>query len=611
MAKTAYYAIFESHLRYGLVVWGGTSKANLQRVLVLQKRAVRILTGLGPRDSCREAFKEQKILTTESQQLLKEKNASLYLRRVDSHVSEETERSKQCFDELTLPKITKVVNDELIRAHMKTVAEMNGSGIVYMIEHQSTDDLSCMYKLYSRVPDGLKTMFNIISHYLRQQGQVLIRDEETNNNALIYVQNLLDLKDKIDFFLINSFSNDRLCKQTIAADFEHILNLNSKSPEYLSLFIDDKLKKTVKVMTDSDKAILLDKTMVLFRFLQDKDLFEQYYNKHLAKRLLLSKVINEENEKDVIVKFKAECGLQYTRKMEGMFRDMWMSTSVTNAFQKHVRDSDEPVHGVDLSVQVLTAVYWPTHQILLPCNVPIVPLTAFSAFKKFYLALHCGRKLTLLPHLGTAELEMYFVRPRCEGEEGEGWQAGITACGEIRSYTLQVSTYQMCILMLFNSRPQWNYQELQEETNICHKDLVRALQILIVGKPSQRVLIKQPNSRKIDHGDFFHVNKSFSSKTNRVRLPTYLIKYESESERQDTMKRINEDRNYEIEAAIIRIMKSRRVMEHENLVFELITMLTPRFVPTRENIKTRIEVLIEREYITRNSEDRRIYEYLA
>jgi cullin 3 len=32
----------------------------------------------------------------------------------------------------------------------------------------------------------------------------------------------------------------------IAADFEHFLNLNSKSPEYLSLFIDDKLKKGVK-----------------------------------------------------------------------------------------------------------------------------------------------------------------------------------------------------------------------------------------------------------------------------------------------------------------------------------------------------------------------------
>jgi len=32
----------------------------------------------------------------------------------------------------------------------------------------------------------------------------------------------------------------------IASDFEHFLNLNPKSPEYLSLFIDDKLKKGVK-----------------------------------------------------------------------------------------------------------------------------------------------------------------------------------------------------------------------------------------------------------------------------------------------------------------------------------------------------------------------------
>lgn len=32
----------------------------------------------------------------------------------------------------------------------------------------------------------------------------------------------------------------------IATDFEYFLNLNSKSPEYLSLFIDDKLKKGVK-----------------------------------------------------------------------------------------------------------------------------------------------------------------------------------------------------------------------------------------------------------------------------------------------------------------------------------------------------------------------------
>lgn len=60
------------------------------------------------------------------------------------------------------------------------------------------------------------------------------------------LQGLLDLKSRFDRFLQESFNNDRLFKQTIAGDFEYFLNLNSRSPEYLSLFIDDKLKKGVK-----------------------------------------------------------------------------------------------------------------------------------------------------------------------------------------------------------------------------------------------------------------------------------------------------------------------------------------------------------------------------
>uniref|UniRef100_A0A1B6LC00 Uncharacterized protein n=2 Tax=Graphocephala atropunctata TaxID=36148 RepID=A0A1B6LC00_9HEMI len=62
-ARTAYFALFESHLRYGLVAWGGTTAQNLHRVLVVQKRAMRALTGLNYRESCKEAFKEQRILT--------------------------------------------------------------------------------------------------------------------------------------------------------------------------------------------------------------------------------------------------------------------------------------------------------------------------------------------------------------------------------------------------------------------------------------------------------------------------------------------------------------------------------------------------------------------
>ena len=122
----------------------------------------------------------------------------------------------------------------------------------------------------------------------------------------------------------------------IGKDFEHFLNLNPKSPEYLSLFIDDKLKKVVKGMADHEIEQILDKTMVLFRYIQDKDIFERYYKQHLAKRLLLNKSSSDDLEKSMISKLKTECGCQFTSKLEGMFKDISLSNSLNDEFKNHV-----------------------------------------------------------------------------------------------------------------------------------------------------------------------------------------------------------------------------------------------------------------------------------
>ena len=105
-----------------------------------------------------------------------------------------------------------------------------------------------MFKLFSRVPEGLKIMSTCISAHLREQGRSLVIEQEgsTGKNAIAFIQSLLDLKDRMDHFLSESFNNHKQFKQMICGDFEHFINLNLKSPEYLSLFIDDKLKKGVK-----------------------------------------------------------------------------------------------------------------------------------------------------------------------------------------------------------------------------------------------------------------------------------------------------------------------------------------------------------------------------
>ena len=64
-------------------------------------------------------------------------------------------------------------------------------------------------------------------------------------------------------------------------------------------------------MTEQEIEVVLDKCMVLFRFLQEKDVFERYYKQHLAKRLLLDKSMSDDSEKNMISKLKVRINYYY------------------------------------------------------------------------------------------------------------------------------------------------------------------------------------------------------------------------------------------------------------------------------------------------------------
>ena len=81
-------------------------------------------------------------------------------------------------------------------------------------------------------------------------------------------------------------------------------------------------------------------------------------------------------------------------------------------------------------------------------------------------------------------------------------------------------------------------------------------------------------------------------------------------ETQNSNKRVEEDRSIAIEAAIVRIMKARKTLSHQQLVSEVLTQLA-FFRPAPKVIKRRIEALIDREYLERNADNSSIYNYLA
>ena len=81
--------------------------------------------------------------------------------------------------------------------------------------------------------------------------------------------------------------------------------------------------------------------MVLFRFIHGKDVFEAFYKKDLAKRLLVGKSASVDAEKSMLSKLKQECGGVFTLKLEGMFKDMELSKDIMAAFEQ-VRHEMQP-----------------------------------------------------------------------------------------------------------------------------------------------------------------------------------------------------------------------------------------------------------------------------
>jgi cullin-4 len=70
-----------------------------------------------------------------------------------------------------------------------------------------------------------------------------------------------------------------------------------------------------------------------------------------------------------------------------------------------------------------------------------------------------------------------------------------------------------------------------------------------------------------------------------------------------------QDRQYQVDAAIVRIMKMRKSLLHNQLVSEVVAQL--KFPIKPGDIKKRIESLIDRDYLARDEQNANQFNYLA
>ncbi|KAJ8947722.1 hypothetical protein NQ318_017983 [Aromia moschata] len=297
-----------------------------------------------------------------------------------------------------------------------------------------------------------------------------------------------------------------------------------------------------------------------------KTSLRHFTKKDLAKRLLLGKSTSQDAEDSMIGKLKAECGAAFTSKIEGMFKDINISKGMNIAFKQHLSHLTS-TSLTDLSINVLTSSFWPNYP-TYDVNLPAELINYQITFQKFYVANHSGRKLVWQPNLGHCIVKAVFENGNKE---------------------LQVSLFQTIVLLLFNNSNQLSFSEIHELTNIECEELKRTLISLACGK--SRVLIRQPKEKEVEQDDVFCFNSKFSDKLFRVKINQIQLK-ESVEEEQATEKSV-----------------IKKKVNHNELISELFNALD---IPVKPyDLKKRIELLIEREYLERDKDDPSNYTYIA
>jgi cullin 3 len=532
----------------------------------------------------------------ECQKLLRESDASSWLRNTERRISEEIARCHSTVTPTTTESITKVVEDELIRSHLEEFMNLDGSGIRAMIDNDRTYDLAILYSLICRVDPTRDALRHALSKRVIELGHDIQRVLKSTNfaaprageedpaggdagdaakdkpkakgptaaaqqtaAALKWVDDVLILKTRFDRLWTECFEEDLILQTALTKSFSDFINSFDRSSEFLSLFIDDNLKRGIKDKTEAEIDTILEKAITLLRYITDKDRFEAYYQKHLARRLLKQTSQRLDVETEMISRMKRELGNSFTHKFEGMFKDLRLSKDEVERYSRHLRGlGDASGPRIELNVNVLSGNNWPKEimgrQTALDRTDVIYPRAIKAlqkSFVEFYSKGHQGRKLTWVGATGTADVTCVF--PKIPGKT-----SGPLA--RERRYEINVTTYGMVVLDLFNDLPEgeWlTFEDIQAQTNIPTNELISTLTPLSVIKTT-KVLLKDPMTKgMVKPTDKFTFNREFVSKTIKIKMQSVNSgnKVENEEERKATTDKTNDIRKYIIDAAVVRTMK--------------------------------------------------------
>uniref|UniRef100_A0A8C7MLE4 Cullin 4B n=1 Tax=Oncorhynchus kisutch TaxID=8019 RepID=A0A8C7MLE4_ONCKI len=506
-----------------------------------------------------------------------------YLHHVNKRLEEEADRVITYLDQSTQKPLIATVEKQLLGEHLTATLQ---KGLNHLLDENRIQDLCLLYQLFSRVRGGVLVLLQHWIEYIKAFGSTMVINPEKDKTM---VQELLDFKDKVDHIIHVCFMKNEKFVNAMKEAFETFINKRTNKPaELIAKHVDWKLRAGNKEATDEELEKMLDKIMIIFRFIYGNVVptysFMVMWSQHIhlwscgPNMFIYGHVVPTGS---FMVMWSQHVHLWSCGPNMFIYGHVVPTCSFMVMWSQHCQNLPG---NIELTVNILTMGYWPTY---VPMEVHLLPemVRLQEIFKTFYLGKHSGRKLQWQSTLGHCVLKAEFKEGKKE---------------------LQVSLFQTLVLLMFNEGEEFTLEEIKLATGIEDGELRRTLQSLACGKA--RVIHKVPKSKDVEDGDKFSCNDDFKHKLFRIKINQIQMK-ETVEEQASTTERVYQDRQYQIDAAIVRIMKMRKTLSHNLLVSEVYNQL--KFPVKPADLKKRIESLIDRDYMERDKENPNQYNYVA
>ncbi|KAG8962287.1 hypothetical protein FRC03_004399 [Tulasnella sp. 419] len=545
--------------------------------------------------------------TAETRLLAPKLAATKYFTHCDTRLKEEEDRVRDTLHESSLADVLHATESALLSEEvLKSLAKQ---ATAQLITQRDVNALGRLYHLHERVNKLiiLEAAFRV---EVQNTIQKIVTDTANDDNMIPI---LLQEKAFLDKALVEAFHERPFTNTTVgAADnnetengrpfahatrtaFERGFAARKRKPaEMIAKYIDTAMRKGQREESEDDFWKELDAVLGLYRFTPDKDVFRTFYERALARRLLMAKSASDDFEKEVIRRLKEGYDPEFG-KGEEKFKDLALSKDLMEEYKHQLARSHSGIKSENLTMSAMVLQYssWPFKKWKGKVHLPTDMQNSIVGFETFYKKKHQRHVLDWNHSLGSAVLTARF-------NDGEGNGT------EIKE--LSVSLLQAVVVLLFNEEDEWTFSSIQERTGIETKDLQSTLQSLACGKI--RVLTKKPLGKDVAETDSFVFNFKFKSPKRKIHIPG-IQQREIIEEQKETERVIDQDRTAFIDAAIVRIMKGAKKLHHEELKARTIDALKAHFIPSVTDIKRQIEKLVEKDYLERDEKDKGVFHYVS